>query len=140
MIGLFICMLLAMPAAANNPAPAHALSEVHHIYVDSMGHDDEAVRFRGLLKQELTRAGFTIEDDSAKADAVLSGTISIRVLAGYSRAFSDVTLRASDGAALWQDASRPRFWHGHQSGDDVKDRATDIADKLLKDSKQPTTH
>ena len=140
MIGLFICMLLTMPAKANDSPPVHSLSEVHHMYVDSMGHDDEAARFRGLVKQELTRAGFTIEDNSAKADAILSGTISIRVLAGYSRAFSDVTLRASDGAALWQSAFRPRFWHGKQSGDDVKDRATDIAAKFLQDFKQSTPH
>jgi len=76
-------MLLTMPAKSNDSHSVRTLSDVHSVYVDSMGHDDEAVRFHSILKKELTHAGFTIEDDSAKADAVLSGTISIRVLAGY---------------------------------------------------------
>jgi hypothetical protein len=108
-----------------------------------MGHDDEAVRFHSMLKQELIHAGLTLEEDPAKADAVLSGTLSIRVLDGYSLAFCDVTLRAFDGATLWQSAFGPkfrRFWHGLRSRDDVKNRAGDITDKHLKDYKQSTTH
>lgn len=120
MTGLLVCMLLAMPGTANDSQPAHALSGVHRIYVDSMGQGDEAVRFRSLLKQGLTHAGFTIEDDSAKADAVLSGTLSVRVIAGYSKAFADLAMRASDGAAIWQGRFGPRFWRGHQGNDDVK--------------------
>lgn len=136
MIGLLMCMFLAMPGTANDSQPAHALSDVHHIYVDSMGQGDEAVRFRSLLKQELTHAGFTVEEDSAKADAVLSGTLSVRVVAGYSRAFADVALRATDGAAIWQGGFGPRFLRGRQGNDDIKNRAGDIADKLVKDRKQ----
>jgi hypothetical protein len=138
MTGLLICMLLAMPGTANDSQPAHALSDVHHIYVDSMGQGDEAVRFRSLLKQELAHAGFTIEDDSAKADAVLSGTLSVRVIAGYSKAFADLAMRAPDGATIWQGRFGPRFWRGRRGNDDVKNRASDIADKLLKDSKLAT--
>jgi hypothetical protein len=133
-------MLLAMPGTSNDSQTAHALSNVHRIYLDSMGHDDEAVRFRSLLKQELTHAGFTVEDDSAKADSVLSGTLSVRVVAGYSRAFADVALRASDGATIWRGAFGPRFLRGRKSGDDTKNCAGDIADKLLKDFKQSTAH
>jgi hypothetical protein len=137
---LLICILIAMPGTANDSQPVHALSDVHLIYVDSMGHDDEAVRFRSLLKQELTHAGFTIEDNSAKADSVLGGTLSVRVVAGYSRAFADVALRASDGATIWQGRFGPRFLRGRKSGDDTKNCAGDLADKLLKDFKQSTSH
>jgi hypothetical protein len=137
---LLICILLSMPGTANDPQPSHALSDVHRIYVDSMGQDDEAVRFRSSLKQELTHAGFTIEADSAKANAVLSGTLSVRVLAGYSRAFADVALRASDGATIWQGRFGPRFMRGRRGDDDIKNRAGDIADKLLKDYKQSVAH
>lgn len=136
-------MLLTLPAKTNDSHLVRTLSDVHSIYVGSMGHDDEAVRFHRMLKQELTHAGFAIEEDPAKADAVLSGTLSIRVLDGYSRAFCDVTLRAFDGATLWQSAFGPRFrrfWHGNRSRDDVKNRAGDITDKLLKDLKQSTVH
>jgi hypothetical protein len=136
MIGLLMGMFLAMPGTANDSQPAHALSDVHHIYVDSMGQGDEAVRFRSLLKQELTHAGFTVEEDSAKADAVLSGTLAVRVVAGYSRAFADVALRATDGATIWQGGFGPRFIRGRQENDDIKNRAGDIADKLVKDRKQ----
>jgi hypothetical protein len=45
MTSLLVCILLAMPGAANDSQPAHALSDVHRICVDSMGHDDEAVPF-----------------------------------------------------------------------------------------------
>jgi hypothetical protein len=140
MTNLLVGILLAMPGTANDLPPAHALSDVHRIYVDSMGHDDEAVRFRGLLKQDLTHAGFAIEDDSAKADAVLSGTLSVRVEAGYSWAYADVALRASDGATIWQGSFRPKFFHGRQGDDKTKNCAGDIADKLLKDFKQSTAH
>jgi hypothetical protein len=138
MISLLMGMLLAMPGTANDSQPAHALSDVHHIYVDSMGQGDEAVRFRSLLKQELTHAGFTVEEDSAKADAVLSGTLSVRVVAGYSRAFADVALRATDGPTIWQGGFGPRFIRGRQGNDDIKNRAGDIADELVKDRKQST--
>jgi hypothetical protein len=140
MTSLIVCILLATPSAANDSQQTHALSDIHRIYVDSLGHDDEAVRFRSLLKQELTLAGFTIEDDSAKADAVLSGTLSVRVIDGYSRAFADVALRTSDGATIWQGRFGPRFLRGRKSGDDTKNCAGDIADKLLKDFKQSTAH
>jgi len=92
------------------------------------------------LKQELTHAGFTVEEDSAKADSVLSGTFSVRVVAGYSRSFAEVALRASDNATIWQGGFGPRFWRGRKSGDDTKNCAGDIADKLLKDFKQSTAH
>jgi hypothetical protein len=140
MTSLFICFLLAMPATVNDAQPAHALSDVHHIYIDSMGKDDEAVRFRSLLKQELTHAGFTVEDDSAKADAVMRGTLSVRVLAGYSRAYADVALRASDGGTIWQGDFGPTFLRGRKGDDEVKNCAGNIADKLLKDLKQSTAH
>jgi hypothetical protein len=140
MTSLLVCILLAMPGTPNDSQTAHALFDVHRIYVDFLGHDDEAVRFRSLLKQELTRAGFTIEDDSAKADAVLGGTLSVRVIDGYSRAFADVALRASDGVTIWRGAFGPRFLRGRKSGDDTKNCAGDLADKLLKDFKQSTVH
>jgi hypothetical protein len=140
MTSLLILMMFATQGTANDSQRTHALVDVHNIYVDSMGHDDEAVRFRSLLKQELTRAGFTVEDDAAKADAVLGGTFSVRVVAGYSRSYADVALRESDGATIWQGDFGPRFWRGRKGGDDVKNCAGDIADKLLKDSKQTTAH
>jgi hypothetical protein len=140
MTSLFICFLLAMPATMNDALPSHALSDVHRIYLDSMGKDDEAVRFRSLLKQELTHAGFAVEDDSAKADAVMSGTLSVRVLAGYSRAYADVTLRASDGGTIWQGDFGPTFLRGRKGDDEVKNCAGNIADKLLKDLKQSTAY
>src|ERR1700687_3524254 len=140
MTSLLICILLAVPATAKDSQPAHALSDVHHIYIDSMGKDDEAVRFRTLLKQELSHAGFTIEDDAAKADAGMSGTLSVRVLAGYARAYADVALRASDGGTIWQGDFGPTFLRGRKGDDEVKNCAGNIADKLLRDLKQSTAH
>jgi len=46
MTPLVLGILLAIPGAATDSQTAHQLSDVHRIYVDSMGHDDEAVRFR----------------------------------------------------------------------------------------------
>jgi hypothetical protein len=140
MISLLMCVFPAMAGTANDSQPAHALSDVHHIYVESMGHDDEAVRFLGLLKQELIHQGLTIEDDSAKADAVLSGTLSVRVIDGYSRGFADVVLRATDGATIWQGSFGPRFLRGRKAGDDIKNVAGNLVDRLVKDRKQSTAH
>jgi hypothetical protein len=133
-------ILLAIHCAATGSQAARPLSEVHSIYVGSMEHDDEAVGFRGLLKQELAHAGFTIEDDSAKADALPSGPFSVRVEAGYTRACADVALRAPDGAMICQGGFYQRFLRGRRGDDDVKNGAGDIADKLLKDFKQSRAH
>jgi hypothetical protein len=129
-----------MQGAAFRSQTAHSLSEIHRIYVDSMGAcDDEAVRFRGLLKQELTHAGFAIEDDSA------SRCVAKRQFLGTSGGWTLPGLRGcdaatTDGATICQGGLGPRFWRGRRSGDDTKNCAGDIADKLLKDAKQSGAH
>jgi hypothetical protein len=140
MTPLLLGILLAIQGAATGSQAARPLSEVHSIYVASMGHDDEAVGFRGSLKQELAHAGFALEDDSAKADALLSGTFSVRVEAGYTRAHADVAPRAPGGAMIWQGSFGQRFLPGRRGDADVKNRAGDIADKLRKDFKQSSAH
>lgn len=56
-----------------------ALNAVRKIHVGSMGETDEAERFRLLFEDELSRKGFTVVDVAEKADAVLTGVLSVRV-------------------------------------------------------------
>jgi len=57
MTPLLLGILLAIPVAANDSQAAHALSEVHHIYVGSMGQDDEAKRRNCIARANLLGDG-----------------------------------------------------------------------------------
>jgi hypothetical protein len=99
-----------------------------------MGQSDEAERFRILLGDELTKVGFTVVDNESKADAVLSGVLTVRVYAEQSRARATVSLTSSDDVRLRGKDFEPRVHFG--GGDTVKLRAEDVAKDLWKEPKQ----
>jgi len=83
---------LTFSVSADSTAQAEArLHEVHSIYVGNMGADDEANRFRLLLEEQVAKKGFVIVDSPDKADAVLSGALSVRVHRNNSTARAYVT-------------------------------------------------
>ncbi len=129
-----ICLLALTLEAVAGIQKVDSLADVHRIYVSAVGHDDETVRFRNLLEQDLAQEGFTIVEDASSADAVLSGVLSVRVLGGHSKAYASMSLKAADGSELWSGNFKEPFWRITFSGDAVKVRARDIAKKLHKDS------
>jgi len=133
-----IAALVAFMLAFSNPVLSQDkpvnLKSVQKIYVGPMGQSDEAERFRILLGNELSKVGFTVVDSDSKADAILSGILTVRVYAEESRARATVSLSNSDGVRLWSKDFEPRVHFGGR--DTVKLRAEDVAKDLRKDWKR----
>jgi hypothetical protein len=103
---------------------------VEKIYVGSMGETDEAERFRLLLEEELSAKGFTVVDRSEKAEAILSGALSVRVHDKKTRARVYVKLETPEGVRLWGKDFGSRFTSPFNRTEPVKLRAQDVANAL----------
>jgi hypothetical protein len=125
-----LLLLLAIPQFGQVPS----LASVKKIKIGSMGQSDEAERFRLLLDNELNKVGFITTEDSASADAVLTGVLSVRVEADESRARVTVLLKTPDGQRLWGKDFEPHLKLGAK--DTVKLRAEDVAKALQKDARK----
>jgi hypothetical protein len=99
-----------------------------------MGQSDEAERFRLLLDNELNNVGFLTTEDSATADGVLTGVLSVRAETDGWRARVTVLLKTPDGQRLWGRDFEPHLKLGIK--DSVKLRAEDVAKALQKDVKK----
>ena len=95
-----------------------------------MGDTDEAERFRLLLEEELSRKGFTVVDGPEKADAVLTGVLSVRVHDKKKSARVYVKLTTLEGARLWGKDFGSRFTSPFNRTEPVKLRAQDVANGL----------
>src|SRR5262252_6852156 len=105
-IALFLTLwvMSANVSAKSNQVRSLALHVVHKIYVEEMGTFPEAVRFRLLLEDQLSRIGLTVVPQREEADAVLSGVVSLASPGEYGGP-SDISvtarLNSSDGSRLW---------------------------------------
>ena len=102
----FILCLIPSSIFANplNQTKQASLRLVHKIYLEQLGTTAEAARFHLLLEDKLTEKGFTVVDSPEKADAILSGALSVSPVGFYGGA-SDVgvtvQLKSPTGARLW---------------------------------------
>lgn len=128
-----LLIALALPLVADDSI----LGTVEKICVGSMGQSDEAERFRILLESELTNVGFT-SVAAGKADAILSGAMSVRVYADRSVARATLVLKTPDGTQLWSKDFQPHLHFGGK--DSVKLRAQDVAKSLRKDVTSAQKH
>jgi hypothetical protein len=103
---LFVLWLVPFSVPANTypQAPPTALHLVQKIYVEEMGTSTEAARFRLLLEDQLSEKGFTVVDKTEKADAVLSGVLSV-ARSGIYGGPADISVTARlispEGGRLW---------------------------------------
>ena len=109
------------------------LHEVHNIYVGNMGDDDEAGRFRLLLEEQVARKGFVIVDSAEKADAILTGALSVRVHRNSSTARVYVALHTPKGQRLWGRDFGSKMTNIFSLSEPVKLRAQDVASGLRND-------
>ena len=109
------------------------LHEVHNIYVGNMGDDDEADRFRLLLEEQVAKKGFAIVDSPEKADAILTGALSVRVHRNSSTARVYVTLNTPKGHRLWGRDFGSKMTNIFSLSEPVKLRAQDVANGLKQD-------
>ena len=114
-------------------------NEVRKIHVGRMGDSDESERFRLLLEEALTAKGFMVVDQPEKADAVLTGALSVRVHDKKTRARVFVKLSTPAGVRLWGKDFGSRITSPFNRTEPVKLRAQDVANALrneLMDSKK----
>jgi hypothetical protein len=127
----FTCFATAISAAQEPSEPG--LHQVRKIYVGNMGQDDEADRFRLLLAEQLTKKGFDVVDASEKADAILTGALSVRVHRSSSTARVYVTLNTPEGKRLWGRDFGSKISNLFSLNEPVKLRAQDVANGLKQD-------
>lgn len=113
---------------AENPA----LHRVSRIHLAAIGSGDQTERFQSLLRDELSKVGFEVSEQSANADAILTGTFSYE--SGDNRTFAraTVTLKSPNGKQiLWSgDYVSQHRGEGHE--DVVKTVAETCAQQLRK--------
>lgn len=134
-ISTFIVFLL-MVFVSNQASAQDANDKLHFIQkiqVGEMGKSDEAERFRLLLEGQLEKKGFTVVAAADKADAILTGVLSLRVYDDTSIARATVQLKTSDGKSIWSGDFQPKRTFFKRVDDTVKFRAENIADQLRKD-------
>ena len=117
-------------AAQGNKAE---LGLVQKIYVGTMGETDEAERFRLLLEEALAGKGFTVVDGSDKADAILTGVLSVRVHDKKTQARVYVKLTTPKGERVWGKDFGSRLTSPFNRTEPVKLRARDVANGLRED-------
>ena len=114
-----------------------SLGLVQKIYVGDMGSADEADRFRLLLEEQLTKRGFTIVSNAERADAILTGALSVRVFDDKSEARAFVRLTTPAGERIWaRDFGSRLITNPFHRAEPVKRRAEDVANRLREDWKK----
>jgi hypothetical protein len=87
---------------------SQTLATVESVHVGEMGTSDEAARFRLLLEEELAERGFQVVEDKAKADAVMTGVLTVRVYDDELVARAKVALKDRTGKRIWGGDFGPR--------------------------------
>lgn len=129
--------LASISARAERGIDRERLGLVQKIYVGDMGSADEADRFRLLLEEQLTKRGFTIVSGPERADAILTGALSVRVFDDKSEARAFVRLTTQGGERIWaRDFGSRLFTNPFRRSEPVKRRAEDVANRLHEDWKK----
>lgn len=147
---LFIVSLAPSAVLANsNPQTStKALNSAQRIYVESMGTSPEADRFRLLLEDQLGERGFTVVDTSEKADAVLSGVVSV-ARSGFYGGPADISVTArlisSAGDRLWSGNIGGQIYilnpvNSLKFKEPIEYRAKELAKKLRSDWEKSGRH
>jgi hypothetical protein len=133
-VAVFIALIgIATGLAQYHPAD---LANVQRVYVDKLGNNDDAERFRSQLASELGRQGFTPSEQADGADAVIKGTFSFRDFGNKSGAAANLRVVNPDGKELWtiscndpkpDRANESAQWVAHEVAKKMKDqKAKDI--------------
>ncbi len=132
---IFIVLLLTVFVSNQTFAQEAEEGKLHlvkKIHIGSMGKSDEAERFQLLLEEQLEKKGFIVVTDADKADAILTGVLSLRVYDDTSIARVTVQLKTLDGKRIWGGDFQPKR-SLKRVDDTVKFRAENIAGRLRKD-------
>jgi hypothetical protein len=136
--GLLLAAILNLTSLSGSVSTAQDLSEprlhqIQSIYIGTMGDADEADRFRLLLEEHVARKGFAVVNSPEKADAILTGALSVRVHRNSSTARAYVTLHTPKGQRLWGRDFGSKISNLFSLSEPVKLRAQDVANGLKQD-------
>ena len=77
------------------------MTTVQRVWVDKLGNNDDAERFRFQLAIELGHQGFTAWDQADGADAIIKGTFSYRDISAKSGGAANLRIMSPDGKEIW---------------------------------------
>ena len=98
-VAVFIVLLAMATGLAQYRWPN--MTTVQKVWVDKLGNNDDAERFRFQLATELTHAGFTPWDQTDGADAIIKGTFSYRNFGDKSGAAANLRIMSQDNKEIW---------------------------------------
>ena len=95
--------LFVLVCAASLLAQLHwpNMTTVNKIFVNKLGNNDEAERFRFQLSRELANVGFTPLAEPDEADAIVKGTFSYQNWNDKSGAQANLRLLSQEGKEIW---------------------------------------
>jgi hypothetical protein len=96
-VGFAILLVAVGTARAQYPS----LANVQRIYIDKLGNNDDAERFRSVGSRELDHAGFTAVSSPDEADAIVKGTFTFANWGEKSGGQLNFRLVTRDDKELW---------------------------------------
>ena len=98
-VAAFILLIAVATGLAQYSLPS--MATVQRVFVDKLGNNDDAERFRSQLAGELGRQGFTAWNQAEGADAMVKGTFSFRDFGARTGAAANLRIVSPDNKELW---------------------------------------
>lgn len=77
------------------------MTTVQKVWVDKLGNNDDAERFRFQLAIELGKNGFTAWDEADGSDGIVKGTFSYKNFSDKSGAAANLRIMSPDNKEIW---------------------------------------
>jgi len=110
-----------------------SLANVQRIYIDKLGNNDDAERFRSVGARELEHVGFTAASSPDDADAILKGTFSFANWGEKSGGQLNFRLMSRDDKEIWAGSVADKIKPGRDS---IQWVAEEFAKQLKKRKEQ----
>jgi hypothetical protein len=110
-VGLGILFVAVTACLAQYPS----LANVQRIYIDKLGNNDDAERFRSVGARELEHVGFSAASGPDDADAVVKGTFTFANWGEKSGGQLNFRLMSRDGKEIWAGSVADKIKPGRDS-------------------------
>ena len=109
--GLVVLFVAVAVCLAQYPS----LASVQRIYIDKLGNNDDAERFRSVGARELEHVGFTAASSPEDADAILKGTFTFANWGEKSGGQLNFRLMSRDDKEIWAGSVADKIKPGRDS-------------------------
>ena len=110
-IGLTVLLVAVTACLAQYPS----LASVQRIYIDKLGNNDDAERFRSVGARELEHVGFNAASGPDDADAILKGTFTFANWGEKSGGQLNFRLMSRDDKEIWAGSVADKIKPGRDS-------------------------